>query len=150
MLPGSGVDVEHTLESTWVLRASLGEVWRALSDPERWPNWWLTIEQVTVVRAGRPDGSEALYRLLDRHELRVCEVRPLELLECHTNAVLFRCTLEHEEGHTFIHLSAWGCRDDLRFAQAMSAGARGLAQHLGVRLLEVGSWNAATDQSIFP
>jgi hypothetical protein len=32
----------------------------------------------------------------------------------------------------------------------MSAGARGLAEHLKVRLLEVGSWDAATDQTLFP
>lgn len=149
MTQESGVEEEHTLESTWVLQASLAPVWAALADPLGWFRWWPDVQSVQVVQPGQISGVEAVYRL-NGQELRICEVRPLELLECHTNSVLFRCTLEHEEGHTFVHLSAWGCRDDLRFAQAMSAGARGLAQHLGVRLLEVGSWNAATDQSIFP
>ncbi|MCX7782969.1 MAG: SRPBCC family protein [Meiothermus sp.] len=141
--------MEHTLESTWVLRAPLAPVWAALADPLCWPQWWLDIQSVQVVQPGQTSGVEAVYRL-NGQELRVCEVRPLELLEGHTDSVLARCTLEHEEGHTFVHWSVWGYPDEARFAQAMLAGASGLAEYLGVRLLEVGSWNAATDQSIFP
>lgn len=147
MIPESEVEVEHSLESTWVLQASLGPVWAALADPLGWPRWWPNIQSVQVVQPVQAHGVEAFYRI-NGQELRVSEVRPLELLEGHTDAVLVRCTLEHEEGHTFVHLSVWGYDQEARFAEAMSAGARGLAKHLGVRLLEVGSWNAATDQSI--
>ena len=149
-MPKSQVDSEHTLESTWVLRASLEKVWAVLSDPLGWPQWWPVFQTVELLRKGRADGLEAVYRLGGGPDLRICEVWPLVLLEAHTEQVLIRCTLEHEEGHTFIHLSAWGYDDEVRFAKAMSVGAKGLAAHLGVRLLEVGSWNAATDQSIFP
>ncbi len=150
MNPESQVDVEHSLESTWVLQAPIGPVWDILSDPLRWLTWWPAIEQIELVKAGQAHGVEALYRV-NGEELRVCEVRPLERLECHTEQVLGRWTLQHEEGITFVHLSIWGyTQPEARFAQAMSLGAFSLSQHLGVRLLEVGSWNAATDQSIFP
>jgi hypothetical protein len=141
--------LEHSLESTWVLRATLGPVWGALTDILSWPRWWPSIQSVQKVQPGRAGGVEAVYQL-NAQELRVCEVRPMELLEAHTSQVLYRCTLEQEEGHTFVHLSAWGYQGEKHFALCMSAGARGLAQHLGVQLVEVGSWNATTDQSIFP
>ncbi|WP_299431306.1 hypothetical protein [uncultured Meiothermus sp.] len=149
MTAESEADVEHSLESTWVLQAPLGQVWDNLCDPLCWPDWWPAIEQVERLKAGKSHGVEALYRV-NGEELRVCEVRPMERLECHTTQALARWTLEYEEGHTFIHLSVWGCRDNAAFAKAMSAGARGLAEHLKVRLLEVGSWDAATDQTLFP
>ncbi|WP_297854081.1 SRPBCC family protein [Meiothermus sp.] len=141
--------MERSLESTWVLRAPLAPVWAALADLLGWPRWWLGLQSAQVVQPGQANGVKAVYRL-NGQELRVCEVRPLEWLEVHTESVLARCTLEHEEGHTFVHWSVWGYPDEARFAQAMQAGARGLAAHLGVLLLEVGSWNAANDQSIFP
>jgi uncharacterized protein YndB with AHSA1/START domain len=150
MIPKRQVGTERSLESTWVVRASLEKVWAVLSDPLSWPQWWPVFQSVEVVRKGQADGLEAVYRLNGGSDLRICEVWPLVLLEAHTEQVLIHCTLEHEEGHAFIHLSAWGYDDEGRFARAMSAGAKGLAKYLGVRLLEVGSWNAATDQSIFP
>lgn len=149
MRPETGMDMERSLESTWVLRASLEPVWGALSSVLSWPRWWPSIQSVQRVHPGQADGVEAVYRV-NEQELRVCEIRPLELLEAHTAQVLFHCTLEQEEGHTFVHLSAWGYQGENRFAQCMSAGARGLAKHLGVQLVEVGSWNAATDRNIFP
>lgn len=150
MIPKSQVDTEYSLESTWVLQASLEQVWKTLSDPLKFPQWWSVFQTVELLQKGHTDGLEAVYRLNGGSELRICEVWPLVLLEAHTEQALFRCTLEHEEGHTLTHISAWGYSDEALFARAMSAGARGLAAHLGVQLLEVGSWNAATDQSIFP
>lgn len=150
MIPNNQLETERTLESTWVVRAALDAVWRALSDPTLWPRWWPVFREVEALRPGRADGLEAVYRLNSRETLRVCEVWPLVLLEAHTQTALVRWTLEHEEGNTFVHVSVWGFGEEVRFAQVMAAGAKGLAAHLGVRLLEVGSWNAATDQSIFP
>jgi hypothetical protein len=149
VIPKGDVDVKHSLESTWVLQAPLGLVWDNLYDPLRWPVWWPFIQQIQLLQVGKAQGLEALYAM-NGQELRVCAVRAMELLEFCTEQVLARWSLEHEEGHTFVYLSMWGCFNELRFAQAMSAGAKGLAEHLGVRLLEAGSWNAATDQSIFP
>jgi len=137
---------EHSLESTWALAASLEAVWVALSDIERWP----VVASVQPVKPGRADGSEAVYRLGGKVELRVCEVKPRQSLEYHTETVLARWTLRLEEGATWVHLSAWGCNDREGFTRAMSAGARGLAQYLGVLLLEAGSWSAANDRSMFP
>jgi len=141
---------EHSLESTWALAAPLEAVWVALSDPERWPAWWPVVASVQPLKPGRADGSEAVYRLGGKVELRVCGVKPPESLEFHTETVLARWTLRFEGGTTLLHLSAWGCDDRERFAQAMSAGARGLARYLGVQLLEAGSWSAPNDRSIFP
>lgn len=138
------------MESTWVLQAPLEAVWRALSDLEGWSRWWSVIQKVEVLKPGKADGVEAVYRINRNTELRVCEMRPPEMLECHTQQALARWTLEYEEGHTFIHLSVWGYPDQTRFAQVMSAGARGLAAHLGAQLLEVGSWSAASDPSTLP
>ena len=149
MIPESGVDVERTLEGTWVLQAPIGEVWAALSDLPNWPCWWPSVQTVQPVKPGRENGVEALY-CLNGLELRVCEVRPPDKLECHTDAVLARWVLWYEEGNCFVHLSVWGYDDEARFAQAMSAGAKGLAEYLGVKLVEAGSWSAATDGPIFP
>jgi uncharacterized protein YndB with AHSA1/START domain len=149
MTSESEVNVERTLESTWALQAPLGQVWSVLSDLEHWATWWPAIEKIQAVKPGREDGVEAVYLLNGKVELRVCEVRLLEMLECHTELALARFTLQYEEGNTFVHVSVWGYPFEDRFAQAMSAGARGLAKHLGVRLLEVGSWRA-TDEPLFP
>ncbi|GIW38674.1 MAG: hypothetical protein KatS3mg075_155 [Meiothermus sp.] len=138
-----------SLESTWVLQVSPEPVWEALSDIPNWPRWWPSFQSVLEVQLGQRDGVEAVFRI-NEQELRICGVRPMELLEAHTAQVLYRCTLEQEEGHTFIHLSARGYQSEKHFAQCMSTGARGLAGHLGVRLVEVGSWNSTTDLNIFP
>jgi uncharacterized protein YndB with AHSA1/START domain len=110
------VAVEHTLESTWALQAPLEQVWGVLSDLEHWPSWWPAIEKIQVVKPGREDGVEALYLVGGKVELRVCEVRPLELLECHTERALVRVTLQHEEGNTFVHVSVWGYSNEAPFA----------------------------------
>ena len=148
MIPRSGVEVERTLESDWVVQAPIEQVWAVLSDPLRWPRWWPAALSVEVLKPGQCHGLEAVYRL-NGHELRVCEVRSPDKLECHTDRVLARWVLWYEEGNTFVHLSVWGYDQEARFAQAMSAGARGLAEYLGVKLVEVGSWSAATDGAFF-
>jgi uncharacterized protein YndB with AHSA1/START domain len=146
----SDVTVEHTLESTWALQAPLEQVWKVLSDLGSWQVWWPAIEKIQVVRPGRDDGVEAIYLLNGNSELRVCEVRPPEMLECHTEQVLCRFTLQLEEGNTFLHVSVWGYPHEDCFRQVMSQGARGMAQHLGVRLTGAGSWRAISNEPLFP
>jgi len=138
--------MERTLQGIWVFPTTLGAVWAALSDIQNWPLWWPSVGEVETLEAGDACGVGAVYRLGAGLELRVCEVRAPELLEVYTDTVLARWILYNDEGYTFVNLSLWGCQESqIAFAQAILAGAEGLARHLGVELAEAGSWSTPTD-----
>ena len=142
--------MERSLESTWVLEVGPGPIWKALSNIGHWPAWWPAIIGVELLAAGNACGEGASFRVNGKLELRVCEVMEPHLLEFHTDRVLGRWTLSEEEGLSFVHLSVWGYEGgETAFAEVMSKGAHGLAGHLGVRLVEAGSWSAASENLLF-
>lgn len=134
----------HTLESTWALATPLEPVWQALFAAEQWPSWWPAVRSVEALEAGDEYGVGTSYSINGELKLRICEVGEPHLLEFQTPQGLARWTLHEEEGISLVHLSLWGYSDEPTFAEVMSAGATGLAQHIGVRLIEAGSWSAAT------
>jgi Polyketide cyclase / dehydrase and lipid transport len=53
---------EYRFLTTWVLDASAVDVWKAIYEIERWPEWWPGVEEVTKLRGGRDDGVGAVFR----------------------------------------------------------------------------------------
>ncbi|MBF6594847.1 MAG: SRPBCC family protein [Thermaceae bacterium] len=142
--------MERTLQSVWVFPTTLGAVWAVLADIQGWPLWWPWVQEVQTVEPGKACGVGAVYRLGGEMQLRVCEVRAPELLEVYTDTILARWILYNDEGYTFVNLSVWGCHEpQITFAQAMLAGAKGLAQCLGIELAQAGSWSTPTDDLFF-
>jgi hypothetical protein len=140
--------MEPTLESTWVLQSSLEPLWEALFAVQSWPSWWPGVGSVKTLAAGDEYGVAAVYGLNCELELRTCEVIAPHLLEFVAGPSLARWALHEEGGFSFAHLSVWRYRGpEAAFARAMQAGAWGLANHLGVRLVEAGSWSAAGDET---
>ncbi|MBA2615259.1 MAG: polyketide cyclase [Actinobacteria bacterium] len=48
--------------TTWVLDAPREEVWQAVSEVERWPEWWRGVEAVQELEHGDDDGLGSVYR----------------------------------------------------------------------------------------
>lgn len=54
---------EFHLVTEWTIGAPVEDVWRELSTPERWPEWWPSVKQVTLLRDGDDRGIGAVRRL---------------------------------------------------------------------------------------
>ncbi|HEX2111628.1 MAG TPA: SRPBCC family protein [Gaiellaceae bacterium] len=48
--------------TTWVLDAPLEDVWDAVYEIERWPDWWRGVEMVEKLAQGDDDGIGSVYR----------------------------------------------------------------------------------------
>ncbi len=48
--------------TTWVLEAPREDVWEALYEIERWPDWWRGVEVVEKLEDGDDDGLGSVYR----------------------------------------------------------------------------------------
>lgn len=53
---------EYSFTTTWRFQAPVERVWSAVTDVERWPQWWRGVEAVTRVSPGGPLGVGAVYR----------------------------------------------------------------------------------------
>ena len=53
---------EYRFLTTWVLDAPARDVWDAIYDIERWPEWWRGVEEVTKLREGDEDSRGAVFR----------------------------------------------------------------------------------------
>jgi uncharacterized protein YndB with AHSA1/START domain len=49
------------LVTRWRLDAPAEDVWRILSDAERWPEWWPCVESVEKIHPGGTDGENSLW-----------------------------------------------------------------------------------------
>lgn len=137
----------RTLESTWVLQTPLEPVWQALFAVEQWPTWWPITGHIKQIKEGDAYGVGAVYCLGEILEFCTCEVNEPHLLEFITSGGLGRWTFHEEENLTLVHLSLWGYDQLPPFSKAMMAGAVGLAKHIGARLVEAGSWSAASEEN---
>ncbi len=80
---------EYRLFTTWRIEASIGDVYQAIRDSGKWPQWWHNVERVIDLEAGDASGVGRLqrytwkgvlpYRL--RFDLRVTRVDPQVALE---------------------------------------------------------------------
>ena len=48
--------------TTWVLDAPREDVWEAIYDIERWPEWWRGVDAVEKLADGDADGTGTVYR----------------------------------------------------------------------------------------
>ncbi|APG94564.1 SRPBCC family protein [Sinorhizobium americanum] len=54
---------EFHLVTTWAVDASIEDVWRELTTPESWPDWWPSVKEVTLLRPGDESGIGAVRRM---------------------------------------------------------------------------------------
>jgi uncharacterized protein YndB with AHSA1/START domain len=55
--------------TTWLLDAPREAVWDEIYHPERWPEWWHGVEEVTKLSEGDEDGVGSVYRNVWRSRL---------------------------------------------------------------------------------
>lgn len=151
----------YDLTTQWLLDASIERIWQALIVPEEWPRWWRYVRSVTTLRSGDADGIGAVrrytwtsrlpYRLTFDMET-IALVRP-SVIQAAARGELTGTgcwRLDRAPRGTCVRYE-WRVDTRRRWMnrvapllapvfewnhdQVMAAGGRGLAQHLGVRLL---------------
>lgn len=80
---------EFHLVTKWTVDASVEDVWRVLSTPETWPDWWPSVKRVDLLREGDEAGVGAVrwmtwstalpYALA--FEMQTVRVEPLSIIE---------------------------------------------------------------------
>lgn len=86
----------YSFLTTWCLTAPIRDAWDAISDSERYPEWWKAVRSVTELEPGGEHGLGALMRMQWRTRLpyslqfdtRVTRVEPPHLLEGHASGEL--------------------------------------------------------------
>jgi uncharacterized protein YndB with AHSA1/START domain len=53
---------EYTFLTTWCVDAPIDEVWEAIFDSARWPEWWKGVEKVVELEPGEADGVGSVSR----------------------------------------------------------------------------------------
>lgn len=151
------------LTTQWLLEAAIDRVWEALVASSEWPSWWRYVHAVEEIEPGDSDGLGALRRYTWSSRLpyrlsflmRVSAVRRPIFLEGTAVGDLQgtgRWHLEPERATTRVRYE-WTVATTTRWMnllgpllapafrwnhdQVMAEGGRGLARHLGVRLLSL-------------
>ena len=152
----------YSFLTTWILDAPREAVWDAISEIERWPEWWRGVHRVDRLEPGAPDGVGALYRhewrsvipYPVRFETRITRIEPLHLIEANADGELagtgrWRFFEGRETAVTYewnvrttrawMNLVAPVARPIFRWNHnaVMHRGGEGLANLLGARLLAV-------------
>jgi hypothetical protein len=140
--------------TTWLLEAPREQVWDAIYDAARWPEWWRGVERTEVVgdRLWCSEWRSALPYTL-RFEFEILRVERPHVLEGHARGELAgdgiwrvyegklgtASTWEWRVETTAPWMNAFGSLGKPAFAwnhhRIMRSGGEGLARHLGVRLL---------------
>jgi uncharacterized protein YndB with AHSA1/START domain len=152
----------YELVSNWILAAPIDRVWDAIYEVSAWPRWWKYVLAVDELEKGLPSGLGAVrrfrwvsalpYQL--SFSMRTTVVERPHKLEGEASGELVglgRWTLEEELGRTRVRYD-WQVETGRAWMSAlapvlapvfrwnhgkvMAAGARGLAEFLGVELLE--------------
>jgi Polyketide cyclase / dehydrase and lipid transport len=147
---------EFHLVTTWTVNASVEDVWRALSMPETWPNWWPSVKQVDLMREGDETGVGSIRRMKWStalpyelaFEMQTVRVEPLSLIEGRASGELEgigRWTLRPEGSKCNVRCDwivkitkPWMVRFSFilkpifnwNHSVVMERGRRGLVQHL--------------------
>lgn len=81
-----GIVAEYRLLTIWRIEAPLEEVYAAIHDVARWPDWWPGVQKVEQAAAGNADGTDSVWRyswqgaLPYRLEFEACPTRIEELV----------------------------------------------------------------------
>lgn len=158
---GAQTVAPYALVTRWRFDARLERVWQALQAPEAWPQWWRYVKAVTLVEPGDAAGVGAVRRFtwssrlpysltFDMRTTRVDAPRAMEGVALGDLRGTGRWALRDEAGVADVTYDwevatskAWMNRLAPLLAPAfawnhhevMHEGGRGLARHLGVRLL---------------
>lgn len=153
---------EYSLVTVWRIDAALADVYRAIRDSRRWPQWWASVEQVVDLESGEASGVGRVqrytwkgalpYRL--RFDLRVTRIEPEVALEGEASGELVgygRWHFQRHGGLTAVR-HEWHVRTtrpwmnavaplarpmfEWNHEEVMRRGARGLAGWLGARLVD--------------
>ena len=153
--------LDYRFVTTWKLRAPIDEVWAALADTERWPEWWSGVISVTPLKAGDPDGIGAASRYVWRSKLpyslafdvEVVRIEPPTLVEGRASGDLEGSGIWRlsEDGDTTTAEYTWAVRTTARWMNllapiarpifawnhdyVMARGAEGLARLLNAELV---------------
>ena len=146
--------------TTWVLDAPRDEVWDAIYDIERWPEWWKGVEVVEKLEDGDAEGIGSMYRHRWRSilpytvgfEMKTVRIEPPFLLEGHATGELEgvgRWRLYEGEGTVVTY--EWAVRTTRPWMNVLAPvgrpvfvwshnvvmrwGGQGLARLLGARLV---------------
>jgi len=152
---------QYEFETEWRLRAPLAQVWGAIVDSDRWPEWWRGVESVELLRVGDEQGVGSVRRLTWRSKLpytltfdtELVRVEPMSLIEGRASGELEGAGIwrfGEQDGVTSVHYTwrvrttrwwmnllapiarpAFGWNHDY----VMRSGAAGLAKLLAAELL---------------
>lgn len=153
---------DYRFVTIWHVAAPIATVWEKISHPEAWPSWWKGVEDVVVLRKGDERGVGSLYRYTWKSklpyrlsfEMETVRVEPPVLLEgvakgelqgngrwrltSGADETLVRYDWEVETTKRWMNLLAPLARPVFAWNHnvVMSWGAQGLAQKLGVSVVE--------------
>jgi carbon monoxide dehydrogenase subunit G len=155
------VKVGYSFLTTWLLDAPRDEVWDAIYDIERWPEWWKGVEVVEKLGDGHADGIGSVYRHRWRSvlpytvsfDIRTVQIERPFLIEGHATGELEgvgRWRLYEGDGTAVTY--EWVVRTTRPWMNVLAPvgrpifvwshntvmrwGGQGLARLLGARLLE--------------
>ncbi len=160
--PG-GQTARFQLVSQWHLAAPVAAVWEALKATERWPDWWPYVQSVRELHAGDADGLGAIRHIRWSSRLPYGVAFDVEVVELQRHRLLRGRARGQLEGAGVWELTPDGETTRVRYTWCvdlatrwmralapiaapvfrwnhngvMRAGAKGLARHLGVNLIEV-------------
>jgi uncharacterized protein YndB with AHSA1/START domain len=153
----------YRLSTIWCVDAPVHEVWDAIHDARRWPEWWKNVERVSELQRGAEDGLGAVHRYIWRGvlpyrvivDMRVTRVEPMSALEGEASGALEgtgRWSFEKNGRGTVVRYD-WHVRTTRRWMNLlapvarpvfrwnhdsiMREGGRGLARLLHARLTQI-------------
>ncbi|MBV9400285.1 MAG: SRPBCC family protein [Bryobacterales bacterium] len=152
----------YTLVTSWTLETGVDRVWRALRATREWPSWWKYVERVEEIEPGDSDGVGALarytwssrlpYRLTFDMRTTVLQPDRIEGVASGDLKGHGRWDLRDEGGRAKADYT-WSVDTDKAWmnllapvlapvfawnhGEVMREGGRGLARHLGTKLVSV-------------
>lgn len=152
---------EYRLLTIWRIGAPLENVYAAIRDSQRWPEWWPNVRTVEQRAAGQADGVDSIWRyawqgrLPYRVVFEVCATRVESLVAiegltrgdlegvgrwhfaCHEGVSIVRCEWHVRSTRWWMNLLAPVTRSMFirNHARVMAQGGDGLARLLGAPLV---------------
>jgi hypothetical protein len=87
---------DYAFTTIWHVAAPVAPVWMAITETERWPQWWRGVETVVRLHAGDSRGIGALYRYTWKSklpyplsfEMETTHIEPFQRIEGHARGEL--------------------------------------------------------------
>lgn len=87
---------DYAFTTIWQIAAPIAPIWTAITEVERWPQWWRGVEAVVRLRDGDRQGVGAIHRYTWKSKLpyrlsftmETTRVEPLQRIEGHAQGEL--------------------------------------------------------------